>query len=296
MSPPSLFAHIADVAAPFPALLLDAYGVFWAGGQVGVLPGAALAMQELVTAGKVIGILSNTTRLSHEEINQLETHGLKQGVHFHFFTTSGEIAKQLLEKQNLPFATPRNSFSFVGAPHPIHNSEVSILQNTPYQEAPTKEEADFFYVRTPHVDGQDQECPTAFQEMISQLPSHKPMFCPNPDHFAQEGSRTVVRQGTIAALYTRRGGVVHYVGKPHPLAYQHAMQPMEQKGITDPSTVLMVGDTPETDIRGAKAFGMQTALLTQTGLFAGLIQEKGWEYALSSLSPQDMPHFFVKRL
>ena len=124
-----------------------------------------------------------------------------------------------------------------------------------------------------------------------------PMVCANPDRFAHEGKppKAVVRQGSIAAIYEEMGGQVHYIGKPDNQAYSIAMKSFLQLEIFNPAEILMVGDTPETDIRGARQFGMSSALITQTGMMADRISRQGWENVMRNLSANDHPDFFIGR-
>ena len=92
---PEILPGMALVSEPFKGILLDAYGVFWGGGECGVLPGAKEIMEKLVSSGKVVGILSNSTQLASKEVNKLRSHDLIQGQHFHFFVTSGEVARNI---------------------------------------------------------------------------------------------------------------------------------------------------------------------------------------------------------
>lgn len=78
-----IFPGVAQVSSRFTGILLDAYGVFWGGNDVGLLPGSKEIMEKLVSSGKIVGILSNSTQLASKEINKLNLHGLFQGKHFH---------------------------------------------------------------------------------------------------------------------------------------------------------------------------------------------------------------------
>ena len=92
------------------------------------------------------------------------------------------------------------------------------------------------------------------------------------------------------------GGHVFYIGKPYNKAYDTAMSHFRKHNVTDPKEVLMVGDTPETDIRGARRCGMPSALVIQTGIMADRISHNGLERALKALSPLDSPDYFIGRL
>jgi len=293
-----IFPGVTRISAPFKGILLDAYGVFWGGNDCGVLPGAKEIMEKLVSSGKIVGILSNSTQLAAKEVNKLHLHGLVQGKHFHFLITSGEVARYIFLNEKLPFATPNNKFWLFGGIHPRYASHEAIFHGTLYSETSNIEEADFVYISIPHINGEDQTNPDLFRKEVEKLKiKNLPMICPNPDQFAQEGkpSRAVVRQGSIARMYEEMGGQVFYIGKPHSKAYVMAMSHFEKYARISPSEVLMVGDTPETDIRGARLFGMSSALV-QTGMMADRITLNGLEIALKKLAPCDSPDYFIERL
>jgi len=292
-------AGIFDLPRDFKGILLDAAGVFWGGGEIGVLPGSAQAMEKLVASGKIVGILSNSTWLSSKEIHKLHLKGLEKGKHFHFLLTSGQVTREALLRKNLPFPTPRNTFWLLGEPHPRFFSHELVFEGTGYTQTSDIEDADFIYLSIPHINGEDQVTPETFRKDLEKIrKKNLPMLCSNPDRFAHEGnpSRAVVRQGSLAGLYEEMGGPVFYIGKPEALAYTSALKEFEKHGITDPSEILMVGDTPETDIRGAKAFGMQSALVTKTGITAEKISKIGFEKFISTLPREDFPDYFLERL
>lgn len=276
---------INRISKDFKGILLDAYGVFWGGNDFGLLPGAKEAMAQLMQSGKIVGVLSNTTQLAAKEIDKLQKHGLIQGQHFHFFLTSGELIRAIFLNEMLPFKTDRKKFWLFGGVHPKFSSHEVLFQGTAYSETLDINEADFIYTAIPHLNGENQTDPEIFRKGIEQIRMHNlPMVCPNPDRFAHEGNppRAVVRQGSIAKIYEELGGEVFYCGKPNSFAYARAMSHFQEFGIYSPKEVLMVGDTPETDIRGARRFGMPSALITKTGI--------------GELPPQDTPDYQIERL
>lgn len=294
----SIYSTTSFLANPFKGVLLDVYGVFWGGNGVGLLEGTKESMRKLVKDGKIVGILSNTTVLVDNEIKKFEKHGLIEGQHFHFVLTAGEIAKLMLLQEILPFPTPRKKFWLFGTSHPKYPSHEPIFKESQFKETANIDEADFIYPSIPHINGEDQIDCTIFRKEIRKLnTTHLPMVCANPDHFAHEGDppRPVVRQGRIASIYEELGGRVVYIGKPHQKAFEKAMQYFAHYNIKNPSEVLMIGDTPETDIRGAKKFGMSTALVLQTGMFNEKIINQGFENALRTLSAEDYPQFLIER-
>jgi len=277
---------LLSISDKFQGILLDAYGVFWGGNAYGLMPGSKEVMEELVARGKIVGILSNSTQLAAKEIEKLEKHGLIQGKHYHFFITSGEVVRHFFLSEKLPFT--RKSYWLLGDIHPKYSSHELLFDGTPYRQTAHIQDADFIYLSIPHIDGEDQTDPEIFRPQVEKIRSFNlPMICPNPDLFAHEGNppRAVVRQGSIAKIYEELGGHVSYIGKPDPRAFQLALDRF--RGIPK-EKILMVGDTPETDIRGARRFGMPSALITQTGMMSGR--------SVHDLPAEDTPDFLFERL
>lgn len=294
---------LETIASPFKGILLDAYGVFWGGNGVGVLPGCESTMRRLVDEGKILGVLSNTTQPAGLEIEKVAKKGLLQGTHFHFFITSGDVANATFQSDSPPFDTPHKKFFLLGESHPKYASHTLIFNGTVYEETKNIEEADFIYPLVPHIGGIDQTDPSVFEERVERVTQMReahtlPMLCVNPDRFAHEGNppKAVVRQGSIADMYKRRGGTVYCVGKPSPLMYSAAMKAFLKHGITSVSEILMVGDTPETDIRGANQFGMHSCLILHTGILKDRIHKMPEEEILSCFSEGDRPDFLIERM
>ena len=94
-------------------------------------------------------------------------------------------------------------------------------------------------------------------------------------------------------MYEELGGKVFYTGKPHSIVYEAALDLFRH---LIPEDILMVGDTPETDVRGANNIGMSTALITKTGIMGDRVETHGFETVLKDLPSTDKPHFFIERL
>lgn len=296
----NLFSSLSEIPIRYPAILLDAYGVFWGGNGVGPLPGAKEEMQRLVQEGRVVGILSNSSQLAQKEIDKLKTWGFEQGVHYHFYLTSGQSAKRVFTNQALPFATPQKKYWAFGENHPRFTSFRALFDESVYTETDDLSAADFIYVAIPHVDGEDQTDPRVFRDKLFALKQKTdlPMVCVNADHFAHEGNppRMVVRQGSIAALYEEFGGHVIYIGKPSKIAFEEAMHCFRERGIEWPEEVLMVGDTPEIDIRGANLSGMASALIMGAGMMEERIKMLGSQKVLDALPQSDIPTYYIDSL
>lgn len=290
------FFSFQELANRYDGFLLDAYGVFWGSSEIGVLPGAADAMAYLVSHGKHVGILSNISQPAAKEKEKLRKHGIYEGIHYHFLLTSGEVAKDLLSRGSLPFSTPRNTYCLFGSIHPRFGSHHQIFEGTKYREVDNMKDADFLYISIPHIDGVDQEDPEVFRPMIQSVKLDIPILCVNPDRFAMEGSppHAVVRQGSIAQMFAEEHTDVYLIGKPSKIIYEAALQyfPLDIRK----EKILMIGDTPETDIRGAHGVGLDAALVTKTGVMTNLLEKQGAASVIDQLPLSDRPDFLLERL
>jgi HAD superfamily hydrolase (TIGR01459 family) len=295
IAPEELFIkNFDDLIDRYDYFLLDAYGVFWGSAEIGMLPGAREAMEHLVSLGKKVGILSNSTQLVAKEKEKLAKHGVQEGVHYHFLLTSGEVARELLILERLPFPVLSKKYWLFGAEHPRFH--LALFQDTEYSWTENLKEADFIYIPVPHIDGFDQEDPEVFLKEVQEVATRGiPILCANPDCFAHEGSpsRLVVRQGMIAHMLQTHGASVHFIGKPFATVYEKALQLFSSGVQLD--KVLMIGDTPETDIRGARGVGLATALVTETGGMRERIGISNLFFALSQLPQSDLPDYVIER-
>ncbi|MBM3184595.1 MAG: TIGR01459 family HAD-type hydrolase, partial [Chlamydiae bacterium] len=220
-----------DLANRYDAFLLDAYGVFWGSSETGILPGAADAMKYLVEKGKHVGIVSNSSQLAAKEKEKLKKYELHEGVHYHFFVTSGEMTKEILQKETLPFPAPRYTYWVFGAIHPRFSSHEQLFEGTKYKETKDLYDADFIYLSIPHINGIDQEDKEVFRLQIKTIPKQIPILCVNPDLYAMEGKppRLVVRQGSIAQMFREEKGSVYLIGKPSSIIFEKALRQFPPK-------------------------------------------------------------------
>lgn len=91
-----------------------------------------------------------------------------------------------------------------------------------------------------------------------------PMLCANPDKQVRVGGKLYWCAGALASIYEDLGGRVIYPGKPYAPIYQLAIARLTEKG-TRPECILCIGDSPATDVRGARLQGFDS-LYVGTGL------------------------------
>lgn len=105
--------------------------------------------------------------------------------------------------------------------------------------------------------------PVLEQALARQLP----LVCANPDLVVDVGPARLACAGAVAALYEEMGGSVFWAGKPHPVAYQSALQRAEElRGApVARKRVLAIGDAVRTDLAAAHGAGID-ALFIAAGI------------------------------
>lgn len=85
------------------------------------------------------------------------------------------------------------------------------------------------------------------------------MICSNPDKFVFDGKvkKFVPQVGAIAEYYRNIGGKVIYIGKPYKEIYIYALKNLNFRK----NKILMIGDNTQTDILGARNYGIKSALV-----------------------------------
>lgn len=91
-----------------------------------------------------------------------------------------------------------------------------------------------------------------------------PMLCANPDKQVRVGGKLYWCAGALADIYEDLGGQVIYPGKPYAPIYQLAVQTLSRLK-AKPQRILCIGDSPATDVRGARLQGYDS-LYVGTGL------------------------------
>jgi ribonucleotide monophosphatase NagD (HAD superfamily) len=90
------------------------------------------------------------------------------------------------------------------------------------------------------------------------------MICANPDKVVRVGDRLIYCGGAIADLYARKGGRVSMAGKPYAPIFDLAVEEASRLAARKFTRrdILMIGDGPETDVRGAADYGIDCLFIT----------------------------------
>lgn len=293
-----VYECLMDVADKYDLFLFDAYGVFWEGN--GFYHNSRETMAQLVSMGKTVVIISNTTQLQDDIVAGYIKRGLLPKRDYNYIITSGDLLRSHLLKGDITFACCPNPSKYyvIGLPH------YKAFAGSKYLPVDNLEEADFVYCGVPfmfkddvkkypqykeqywpvknnengEIEIWDTLTPEPFREIVEKAVAlHKPALNANPDFTAKEGHPLVqgapavfvVRNGTLTEMFRKSGAEVLEFGKPHKNIYEYTFGVLQNKGLViDKSRTCMIGDTVRTDIKGAFNAGVSPVLCVETGVTA----------------------------
>ena len=230
----------------FKAILLDMDGILYHGEKA--IP-EALVFMAAITHFPHAFITNNPILPAQAVADRLERLGFRRPDHTQIITSAEATALYLSQQ------LPNFRYYAVGA-QGLHLalSEYGVADH---------QNADFVVIG--EGVGIDYESITLGVNLIAKQGAR--LICTNPDHSVDAHvngeHRTLPGGGALVAPFAIAAEVEPVcIGKPHALLYEIAMQRL----VVTPDQCLMVGDRPDTDIAGAAALGMKTALV-RTGRF-----------------------------
>lgn len=251
MDAPVPITGLSAIAAHYDAVFCDAWGVIHNGQAL--FPGVADALGTFhETRGPVV-ILTNAPRLADAIPPQLDRLGLPRAAYDRVIT-SGEATRASAA------AMADQRFFRLGP-----NKDDGLFSSLP-QQFVAFEEADAILCTGLFDDL--NETPEDYRQMLTAAAARKlPMICANPDRVVKFGDRLIYCAGALGDLYEALGGNVILSGKPHAPIYDLAMAAVAEKGVTDKSRILAIGDGLQTDILGANRQGIDVLFIAD-GIFA----------------------------
>ncbi len=269
---------IADISAPYTAVLCDLWGCL----HDGIRPfDAGLdALQTLCTQGKSVWLLTNSPRPSPDVIHQLDAIGVTRDL-YHGVISSGDAA--IAEVANGTYGS-------------------HIYHLGPARDLPFFKTLDVTLTTQDHADAiictglinDETETPDDYKTALLDAKNRNlPMLCANPDIIVDQGDKRIFCAGALAAAYDKIGGRVDYAGKPHAPIYRLALARLTEthQDIT-PANILCIGDGIHTDIAGATAQSMPSVFIT-----GGLAARQTYTRAnpLSNPNPAKLGEFLINQ-
>ena len=246
-------ATIDELVERYSALLFDAYGVL--SYSVGALPGAVELIDRLNGMGKPYYVLTNdASALPESRAARYRAVGLN--VDAERIITSGSLLTGYFAEHGLSGARcavlgTEDSAEYVR----LAGGEV-VAAADGFDALVVGDQSGFAF-----VEGVDAALSALFRMFDAGdaprlvLPNPDLVY-PNDDGFGMaSGSVALIIEAALRQRYPERGLEFDRLGKPNGAIFEAAL------GLTGTRDMVMLGDTLETDIRGANAFGIDSALV-----------------------------------
>ncbi len=246
---PVALTGVEPLADAYDGFIVDVWGVLHDG--LRLYPGVCEALDRLAERGKAVVFLTNAPRRSRDVARMLARLELPER-HRRNIMASGESVHEALADRADPFHAGLGRRCLVLG----EATGNDILTGLDIERAATFEDAEFIVNIGPwRADAAMEEYE---RDLARAAGLGLPMICANPDLAVMQGGREMLCAGALAARYEALGGRVAYHGKPHPAIYDTCLARL---GGPARDRVVAIGDSLGTDIRGAAAAGIESALV-----------------------------------
>lgn len=242
--PPKIKTPFQEIISSYDAFFIDIWGVVHDGKTP--YPGVVNALNNLISTKQVI-FLSNAPKPASKVLKMLQGYGIN--VQIDGILTSGDVVRTEISNDL------SKKIYHIG-----EGNAHGLLEGIPARLVTDVKEADLILLSDGLEEGEPDD---KFDAILLEAAGLKlPLICANPDTYVPNGDYIYRCSGVIAARYKgmeNSGGITYY-GKPHLPIFEAALgrASVEKQGI------LMIGDTLDTDIFGARNFEIDSAL-TLTG-------------------------------
>jgi len=245
---PALVGGLAELASSYRALLCDVWGVVHDGASAHA--GATDALIRYRREGGKVILITNAPRPKADVVEQLDRFAVPRAA-YDDVITSGDAARHVLA------ARPGVKLYHVG---PDRDLPIYFGLKVEFSD-----EDDCELVSCTGLFDDEHETPDDYQESFAAWRARGvPMLCVNPDIVVERGDRLIWCAGALAERYREQNGETIVVGKPYAPIYETALARLAEiaGGAMPKSSVLAIGDSIDTDIRGAVGYGIDVVFIT----------------------------------
>lgn len=217
-------------------------------------PGAIDALRRLKDAGKRIALLSNVPRQLDKATDILERVGVTRDLYDAMMTSGESVFRALRDRADPWHAKLKGACWHLGPERDRH-----IFRGLDLELLSEPDGAGFCVATGAAM---NEERVEDYKDVLDRgLALKLPMVCANPDIIVPVGNTFGICAGAFAEYYEAGGGDVFWHGKPYAPIYKLLFAELGGSAI-DPERTLGLGDGLNTDVAGAAAAGIKSALLT----------------------------------
>lgn len=251
---------LCELASRYDAFFVDLHGVVHDGTRP--FDGVVAALRELSEADRRVIFLTNSSRSGALVAEGLATMGIGSGL-YDAVISSGDVTREALVSRD-----PRLFARLPERPRSFHVGNPAFVPWLFELGLPFVDDlADADLVIATGTAKDEPGLARIRAQLAPAVARGLPLLCTNPDRIIPTASGITLGPGAIAFAYEELGGTALLYGKPHAPMYEAARRLLVGRA-TDARTVA-VGDLLDTDVRGARAAGIASVLVTATGGHAG---------------------------
>ncbi len=233
----------------YDAVIIDLWGVIHDG--VNLFPGVVDCLRRLADQGKPFAMLSNAPRRAAFIARGMEQMGLPAALYPHIMSSGEATWRELLSRTDPWYAGLGRRCYHIGP-----ERDENLFDGLDIERVDALQDADIILNTGPW---RDEERVEDYEDRLSTGARLEiSMICANPDLQVIRGGKRIICAGALARRYEALGGAVRYLGKPHAAIYDYCF---EQLGEVERRRILAIGDSLRTDIAGAAAAGIDSALV-----------------------------------
>jgi HAD superfamily hydrolase (TIGR01459 family) len=246
---------LKDLSATYPVWFCDVWGVLHDGYRP--FPAAVDALQRHRGNGGTVVLLTNSPRTATGVEQQLGDIGVA-GNCWDEVVTSGDVTRTLMVDHG------HGKLFHLGPDRDLSLFEGLDVERVAFDEAKA--------VICTGLFREFEEKPDDYlPQLRAMLQRSLAMICANPDKIVRKGESLIYCAGALAELYAEMGGKVYMAGKPYRPIYDLAVERcsvVRGKNVSA-TDILAIGDGIDTDITGARDFGLAAVVIS------GGINEQG---------------------
>jgi len=280
-----IITGLQQIADRFDHVLLDQYGPLRLDKDVFVEARDCVAA--LRARGKTILVLSNSGKRSADNVARLAKFGMSAEA-YDGLLSSGEVTwRGLRDRKSVPFTQVGRRCFLIS-----RDADRGVVGGLDL-ELVDLDVADFILLSG--LDDDQTDFGAWRERFAAAVARNVSMLCANPDLTMFTPSGLLPAPGALAQFYEDLGGTVAYVGKPHRVMFDSALQAL---GNPEPQRVVMIGDSLDHDILGGRGAGIVTLLVTSGVHREALAGATDLPASIRRLAGSEtrMPHWAIDRL
>ena len=286
MNEPLIIKGLRDIYHDYDTFILDQWGVMHDGENAYLK--AIHCVDKFFYENKNMVIISNSSKRKKFSIPKLISLGFNSD-YFYEVMTSGEMIWQSLFNENYVFTKNlgKNCFHIFDQSNKYENDFFIGLEK--FKLVKNIQQANFILACTPFMNSKVMD----YIPILDIAMQYKiPLICANPDFETVANNNNIFCVGTIAELYKNMGGQIFSLGKPSIDIYSESLKNIKK---LKKSKVLAIGDSLHHDIRGAINYGIDSLLITSTGIHNKIFNKKkpNWDNNTSPLVNMDIKPNFI---